>query len=176
MSDQEIVKPPFSASAEVDILCDEMRRLDVGDKITWDQISDTIKEPSRGPRGRNIVHRARERLTRVDGIVFRSISGIGFERVNDVAKINMAHNGVKSLRRKAVKNLQTLSAVKEIEQLEKQNRDNYFLTKTILSMVKQSTGTSFGNALKKRLSDSSQNLESVNLLKLFGKTAKNQPE
>ena len=177
MSDAvEIVKPPYSASAEVDSLAERMREIQIGDRITWDEITEAIGEPSRGPRGRNIVGRARERLVRVDRIVFRSISGIGFERVNDAAKVDLAHKGVKSVRRKAIKNLQTLNAVEEIEKLEKLNRDQYFLTKTILGMVKQASGTSFGNTLQKRLSNSSENLESVNLLRLFGKSPKNRNE
>jgi hypothetical protein len=175
-SDMEIQsKPPFSASAEVDALAIRFQQIEPFDQITHHDISTVIGEDCTLPRGRNIIYRARKRAQNEAGIVFRSISGIGYQRVDDSGKLEIAKDGVRAINRKVRKTEGVLDTV-EIEKLEQVNRESYFLNKTLIGLLKQGSSSKFGRALQNRLKDSSANLGDTNLLKLFGKSAKKSEE
>ena len=169
MSDEsEVIKPPYSTGAEVEALCGALRRVAVLGQITHEIMGDVIGESAISPRGRGIVHKARVRLERDESIVFRAVNSVGLERCDDVGKIGVAKNGVRSVHRKVKRSETVLNAV-TIEDLEQANKDQYFLNKTVLSMLKQASGTGFAKALQRRLSGNSENL-STNLLRLFGRS------
>lgn len=163
--------PPFSAAAEIERLVVKFRTVDPLAKITHEEMSETIGESSRSPRGRNIVSRARERIQRENGYVFRAINGVGYERVDDQGKEAIAGKDIKSINRKVSRTESVLDTI-TIERLEQRERENHVLNMTLIRMIKQASSGKFGRAVQKRISDSTANLDSINLLRLFGKTQK----
>lgn len=168
MSDDEVIKPPYSAAAEVERLVNRLLDVEPLGTITHDQMSKAIGESATSPRGRNIAARARERIRREHGYVFRSVTGIGYERCDDPAKLAVTSDGISAVRRKVRKNEAVLDTV-ELEKLEQANRTQYVLNKTVLGLLRQGSDPRFKKAIERRLSDSSTNLGKTDLLRLFGK-------
>jgi hypothetical protein len=174
MSD-EVVKPPYSASAEIERLIIRLLKVESMERISHDEISLTIGESATSPRGRNIVARARERIKREEGYVFRSITGIGYERCDDSNKLGVVSETIQSVRRKVRKGEGVLNTI-TLDELEAANRIVYLGHKTILGILRQGSNSKFKKAVERRLSDSSTNLGKTDLLRLFGRKKEHPPE
>jgi hypothetical protein len=161
-------KPPFSSSAEVDLVAKALLQIERGQRITWDEISEIINEDARTPRGRSIIGRAKKRVEITHGIVMRSISGIGYERCDEPAKIELSKENIQGIRRKVRKGEAIINTV-EIDKLEHSELEMHNLNRAVFGLLRQASGSQFRRALQKRLSDSQTNLENANLLRLFRK-------
>jgi hypothetical protein len=168
MNAEEVLKPPYSAAAEIERLVNRLLEVEPLETITHEQMSQTIGESATSPRGRNIVARARERIRREKGYVFRALTGIGYERCDDPAKLVITSEGIRSVRRKVRKNEAVLDSV-ELDKLEEANRTQYVLNKTVLGLLRQGSDPRFKKAIERRLSDSSTNIGKTDLLRLFGR-------
>jgi hypothetical protein len=168
MSNEEVVKPPYSAGAEIERLVNRLLEAEPLEVVTHDQMSETIGESALSPRGRNIVARAKERIKREHGFVFRALVGIGYERCDDPAKLAVVSGGIHSVRRKVRRTESVLNSV-ELDKLEEANRTQYALNKTVLGLLRQGSDPRFRRAIEKRLSDSSTNIGKTDLLRLFGR-------
>ena len=165
---EEVVKPPYSAAAEIERLVNRLIEAEPLEIITHDQMSETIGESATSPRGRNIVARSRERIRREHGYVFRAITGVGYERCDDPSKLSVVSDGIRSVRRK-VRRSQGVLDVVELDKLEQANRTQYVLNKTVLGLLRQGSDPKFKKAVEQRLSDANSNLGKTDLLRLFGK-------
>lgn len=165
---EEITRPPFSTSAEVKLVVAALHKVPVNGRITHRELSQAMGESALSARGRAIVRKSRLRLEAGAGIVFRALNGVGLERCDEPAKVDVAKNGVRSVHRKVRRSLKILDAV-QIEYLEEVNRQSYILNKTILGMLKQASGSRFDKALKERLGDCDENFGGTDLLRLFNR-------
>jgi hypothetical protein len=161
------VKPPFSSSPEINRAMDLLRKGKIGSSVDYADISTHVGENVQKQRGHHVLLSARKRLERDEHIVFTVQRGSGLIRCDDNSIVEIAGNGVKSVRRKIRRSRIILNGA-EYAKLNQLAKLGHSVTGTILELMAQSSSRKFTNQLQCQLQERGlENLPAFDLVKLL---------
>lgn len=99
-----MTKPIFTASVESRLIAQEMAKMNVGDIITHEQISEIMGVPMKDKPGP--VYTAMKRLLRDENKAFGCVRGVGYKRLNDVEILAEGESTAASIRRRAKRSVE----------------------------------------------------------------------
>ena len=119
----------FEISVDARLLHERLKKVGVGDLISWDDLSEIISRDVRaGGPAYGALTTARRRAQKHEGIVFDPVKGKGLKRLNDAEIVETSQAKIDSVRRRSRAALRRLACVQNYEGLtsEKQVRHNTF--------------------------------------------------
>lgn len=107
-------KTMFEMSIDTRMLYDRLKVVDVGEIVTFRQMSELLGRPVEGA-----TSNLQSALHRLEGerLAFANIKGVGYQRMDDVAVVNTAESAREGIRRKAKRAIKRLVCVREFDSL-----------------------------------------------------------
>lgn len=125
-------KALFEPSVDTNFLAAKLSKVDVGEIVTYEELSDAIdgRDVRPGQPGYSALVSARRRLERQHGIVFGSVRKVGLKRLSDIGIVDTSDQAIASIRRKARRSAKRLTCVKNYEGMpaEKQVKHNAYMS------------------------------------------------
>lgn len=155
MNDLQVLRPPFSSSAEVGAMYKWFIALEEGEKLSYVQTREIIGIKPQTERGRSITSSAREKVQREHQIVIRCIRNEGFQRVTDPGKLDLADSQIKKVRRAVKRGGRIVKAIKP-EKFDNPDRVRYTLIVSWQGALNQVTRPVMAKRILKVLDQSSE--------------------
>ena len=142
MSDNEINgKPPnFQPSVERQVICKELMKLGVGERISYITLSSLIKADLQH-RKRYLLQSALKALQREENMVFGVITGVGLYRMNDAEIVQASAASVGKFHRLSSRTLRKLACA-DFEQLDNDHKIKHHFAASILGALTFASSTS----------------------------------
>lgn len=101
--------PIFEMSADARLLRQRLKKIQVGETITYDELSKEISQPVDGSF--QALQSARRSLLNHDNYVFETIMRVGLKRLSDSEIVSASERDVSKIRRAAKKGAKKLTSV-----------------------------------------------------------------
>jgi hypothetical protein len=116
------------------IIYEELKKLKVGDVISYSDISDIIGRDIQEDRGS--LNTARNRLLEDESMCFGIVRGVGLKRLDDAEKVMAADGYLGKIRRASNRGLKTLAST-DYSSLSKEDKLKHNITASHLGVLKQ---------------------------------------
>lgn len=121
------------------LIRDRLSKMDIGETISYKELSTIIQKDITGHR--HIFYTAAKSLM-PDGFVFDCVAGVGFRRLNDTEKVDVAANGFTRIRKIANKCIRQAQAVTDFDTLPNDKKLKHNMVLSIGGAVRLFTGSS----------------------------------
>jgi len=155
-------RPIFLASEETKQIQAKLESLQVGEIATWQQLAELTGGSSDKVRASLIT--ARHTLLKEKQMVFCSVRGVGYKRINDSEILQNEGMTSGRIKRAVKRSLKRLAVIKP-DTLEPQDKTTYAVTSATLGALALCAGSKFENSVKQRVlgNGSSDPAESLKL-------------
>lgn len=141
-------RPIFLASEETKRIQALLESLQIGEIATWQQLSEAAGGDM--DKSRSCITTARSVLLREKQMVFCSVRGVGFKRVNDSEIVQNEGMTSTRIKRAVSRSLKRLAVVKP-DNLPPQERMNYSVTSATLGAISLCSAEKFKNSVTQRV-------------------------
>lgn len=114
MTDTNGKRPSFEMSVDTKMVFDALRKVQVGEQITFAALSGLL---GRHVGGGSPHVQSALRSCEADGMIFGNIRGVGYQRLSDEGIVNTVEHERKGLRRRARKIVHRLTSIGDFEAL-----------------------------------------------------------
>lgn len=110
--------PTFELSIDTRLLYDHLRKTPIGETVSFDALSEVTGAPVHGST--SSLQSAIRRLQSIDGRIFASVRGVGYQRLSDVGIVRSTESARDTLRRRASRMIKRLACVEDFGALPKE--------------------------------------------------------
>lgn len=164
-NNEVVTRPVFLRTKETESAIKAMREVAIGDTITWNAITLAIGSDATAHRGS--IQTARRELQK-EGILFASVPGVGYKRLDDSGIVHSEADASARLTRSAKRSLKRLSVVKP-ENLHPLDRTQYAVTTAVAGAIALCGGRQKRALIEQAVTDKGGALEIGETMKLFQK-------
>jgi len=132
------ISPIKARNVNSEILRDRLKRLGVGDKITYEELSKLIASNVQHGRARGWLNSARRAVYTETCAIFGVITNVGLQRLNDAQALEAQRGALDSVRRRSKRIYRVLTNLKP-ENLTSEQRSQLYARVTIAAIAAMST-------------------------------------
>jgi hypothetical protein len=133
-------KPSFSRSIDTKIIIDKLLTMQIGDTITYQELTDLIKRDVT-KSGRGALRSAVRILLNENGMLFGTVLKTGIKRLTPSEGVGFASDSISRIHREAGRGARRIAAV-DYEKLGANDRMKHNATAAVLSAMHESTTSS----------------------------------
>lgn len=159
--------PRFQMSSDTRFLVQRMRNAEVGDVVTFADIEAVTGRPYL--ESRHAVYAARRVLLRDENIVFDSVRGIGFKRLDDTEIVQTSARHLRKVRRAARNGAAVLNAVSDFSKLSRENQMRHSASLSVLAVVHAFSKETTVKKIEERAAPGSRELPIAQTIAAFSK-------
>lgn len=157
--------PAFKLSLATRLLSEFLSKVPVGTSVTFSELSNAAGETVTSTSGS--LRSAFTRIRRDHQIVFESVRGCGYKRLNDIEIVDSGENHAQRMRRSAERCVEVLSCV-EWNSLPEQKKREHNAKMGIMSLVATFTRPDAMKRVEERAPEDRQEMTINNILRAYG--------
>jgi hypothetical protein len=132
------IKAIQEIGVDASLLMERLRKLEVGEVVSYDELGGIIKRDVRG-KARGSLHTAMRRVLRDDNMVCECVRTVGVKRLDDPGIIDVGQTGVQRVHRSARRSLEKVSKVSQLDKLNNQQKIAFNTTVSMLGLLSHVT-------------------------------------
>lgn len=154
-------------SLDAVLLYERLKKLAVGDVITYDELDAVVSRDVRTEAYHQLVT-ARKKALSVDLMCFAPVRGIGIKRLSDVEIVATGESFTRRVRRTSGKALRTLASVADYAALGTNEKNRYNVSVTIHGALLHSLKPAAMKRIEEKVSEANAQLAIAQALQAFG--------
>lgn len=157
---------PFERSANTAMIYQRIGQMQIGDLLTYKELSDILGEPVDGSNSH--LQSARDMAVRYDGIVLENVRTVGYKRLSDTGIVHDTDRDMKSIGRKAKKATRKLESA-DYAALPLNEKHKFNVRSSILGVLRAASSRRREKRIMNKTEPDQKLLQSETTGFLFGK-------